>query len=389
MQKPPADGDRPRILVVDDDPQVQQLLIHNLTKHGFEVTAASDGLAAIGILGRAPHDVVITDLRMPGMDGMSLLRCIREQDIDIPVLVLTGSPDMQSAIRAIEYGVFRYLTKPVPTPQLIEAVSRAASLGRYSRLRREAHDLLGKEGFAVGDRAGLEVSFKQALEGLYMAFQPIVDVPNNRVYAYEALMRSGGGVLKSPLDILGAAEKLRRLPELARLIRHRVAGSVPALPADTFLFVNLHPMDLADPELLTFDNPLSAHASRIVLEITERASFDDVPDARRRLESLRTIGYRLALDDLGAGYAGLNSFATMNPDVVKLDMALIQGVDRSPRQAKLITSLVQLCRDLGSRVIAEGVETEAEKETLVTCGCDLLQGYLLGRPDREFLTWPR
>jgi EAL domain-containing protein (putative c-di-GMP-specific phosphodiesterase class I) len=296
---------------------------------------------------------------------------------------------VQSAIRAIEYGVFRYLTKPISASQVLEAVTRAVHLGRYSRLRREAHDMFGKEGFAIGDRTGLEVGFRQAMKGLYMAYQPIVDVVGNRVYAYEALMRSGGGVLRSPLDILSAAEKLGRLPELARIIRQRVAGSIAALPADTLLFVNMHPFDLTDPSLLTFDNPLIPAASRIVLEMTERASLDDVPDAPRRIESLRSIGFRIALDDLGAGYAGLSSFATMNPDVVKLDLALVQGVDKSPRRARLITSMTQLCKDLGSRVIAEGVETEAEKETLITCGCDLLQGYLFGRPVREFLTWPR
>jgi EAL domain-containing protein (putative c-di-GMP-specific phosphodiesterase class I) len=89
------------------------------------------------------------------------------------------------------------------------------------------------------------------------------------------------------------------------------------------------------------------------------------------------------VDDLGAGYAGLTSFAALEPDVVKLDMALVRGVDREPIKHRLVGSMTRLCRDLGILVVAEGVETSAEKEALQELGCDLLQGYLFGRPGRE------
>jgi EAL domain-containing protein (putative c-di-GMP-specific phosphodiesterase class I) len=98
------------------------------------------------------------------------------------------------------------------------------------------------------------------------------------------------------------------------------------------------------------------------------------------VRSLRALGFRIAIDDLGAGYAGLTSFAILEPEVVKLDMSLVRGVNDEPIKRRLVSSMVTLCKELGILVVAEGIETEAERETLASVGCDLLQGFLLGRP---------
>ena len=96
------------------------------------------------------------------------------------------------------------------------------------------------------------------------------------------------------------------------------------------------------------------------------------------------MGFRIAIDDLGAGYAGLTSFATLEPEFVKLDMSLVRDVDKNPTKKKLVRSMTSLCRDLGMLVVAEGVETLAERDVLVEAGCDLLQGYLLAKPGKPF-----
>jgi EAL domain-containing protein (putative c-di-GMP-specific phosphodiesterase class I) len=117
-----------------------------------------------------------------------------------------------------------------------------------------------------------------------------------------------------------------------------------------------------------------------VLEVTERASLEHIPDVRGRVRSLRQLGFRVAIDDVGAGYAGLTSFVALEPDIVKIDMALIRGVDREPIKRRLIGSMVSVCQSMEILVVAEGVETEAEQRVLVDLGCDLLQGFLLGLP---------
>ena len=129
---------------------------------------------------------------------------------------------------------------------------------------------------------------------------------------------------------------------------------------------------------------MSAFASRVVLEITERAALDQIKDLMTRMAQLRTMGYRIAVDDLGAGYAGLTSFAQLEPEVVKVDMSLVRGVDSSPTKQKLLGSIIGLCRDLQIQIIAEGIETEPERDTLVRLGGDLCQGYLFARPGKPF-----
>ena len=156
------------------------------------------------------------------------------------------------------------------------------------------------------------------------------------------------------------------------------------------LLVNLHPSALEDPELVAEDAPLARHASRVVFEITERARLAHDGPAHDAIHALRERGHRVAVDDLGAGYAGLTSLVTLQPEIVKLDMELIRNVHASQARSKLVASLVALSQQLDVRVIAEGVESLAECEHLLTLGCDWMQGYLFARPAAPFpaVTWP-
>ena len=152
------------------------------------------------------------------------------------------------------------------------------------------------------------------------------------------------------------------------------------------LFLNLHPLDLADEELFDELAPLSRLASRVVLEVTERAAIEEVDAVERRVSQLRERGFRIAVDDLGAGYAGLSSFALLEPEIVKLDVSLLRDIDQSPVKQKLVASMTALCKDMGFLVVAEGIETPAERDCVVSLGCDLLQGFLFARPGRPFPT---
>ncbi len=99
---------------------------------------------------------------------------------------------------------------------------------------------------------------------------------------------------------------------------------------------------------------------------------------------LRALGYRIAIDDLGAGYAGLTSFAQLEPEVVKVDMSLVRGIDSSAVKQKLVRSIIALCTELGIQLVAEGIETAAERDMLINLGADLCQGYLFAKPGRGF-----
>jgi EAL domain-containing protein (putative c-di-GMP-specific phosphodiesterase class I) len=198
------------------------------------------------------------------------------------------------------------------------------------------------------------------------------------------LLRSDEPLMKDPGDILDAAERLGRLHELGRTVRTCVAAAAPKAPEGAKLFVNLHSADLNDEELYSPDAPLSKIATRVVLEVTERASLYGVKNVAASVAKLKALGFQIAIDDLGAGYAGLTSFTQLEPQVAKLDMSLVRGVDTDSRRQSIVRSMKKLCDELGILVVAEGVETPAERGMLVLLGCDLLQGFLFGRPERGF-----
>jgi EAL domain-containing protein (putative c-di-GMP-specific phosphodiesterase class I) len=376
---------RGHILLVDDECSIARAYARSLTAAGFSVETADDGKSAVAAARARSFDVIVSDLTMPGMSGIELLRSVREHDLDVPFVLMTGGPEIDSAVRAMEYGALRYLIKPVAANELEEVVARAVRLHQMAKIKREALEAYSLDGKALGDRAGLEARFARAMGTLWIAYQPIVSWSRRSTFAYEALVRNEEPTLRSPPALFEAAERLGRLQELGRNVRDRVARTLDEQPTDALLFVNLHAMELADESLLSPDAPLSRHAGRVVLEVTERAPLEQISDVASRVAQLRALGYRIAVDDLGAGYAGLTSFAQLEPEVVKVDMSLIRGIDASPMKQKLLGSIVGLCRDLGIEIIAEGVETEAERDALVRLGGDLCQGYLFARPDKP---WP-
>jgi EAL domain-containing protein (putative c-di-GMP-specific phosphodiesterase class I) len=373
----------PRILLVDDDDQVLRGYTRLLQRAGYIVQPASSGDVALKLLETESFDSVVSDICMPEISGVDLLKAIRERDLDVPVLLMTATPHVASAMDAIQYGAIAYLAKPVDRQALEAALARAVRLHRLARLKREAAALVGDDGLRFGDRASLERAFEHALATLWVAFQPIVSLSQREVVAYEALLRTEEKLLPHPGAVLAAATRLERLHEVGRATRAQVAAQMGEMPCQ-LAFVNLHAHDLLDEELYSPAAPLSAFASRVVLEITERASLDEVRGCDRRAGELRRLGYRLAVDDLGAGYAGLNSFVQLEPDVVKFDMSLIRDIDKSPIKHRLVDSMTALFKQMGKLVVAEGVETEAERDTLHAIGCDLLQGYLFARPARGF-----
>jgi EAL domain-containing protein (putative c-di-GMP-specific phosphodiesterase class I) len=373
-----------RVLVVDDEPKLLGAYHRILRGAGYEVVAASDGLDAQAILEQERFDVIISDIRMPGLDGFELLRKAGRTHPDVPVILVTGSPSSEETDLAVAGGALLYLVKPVDARALVQIVNHASQLHRMAKLKRDALDLLEKTTPGATGRAGFEARYVQALSTLWMAYQPIVRPGDRAVFGYEALMRTRDPVLPDPGSLLDAAERLGRVQDLGRAIRAHVASNLASAPEAVQIFVNLHPRDLADPELYSASAPLSRHASRIVLEITERASLDGIDDLPRRVAALRKMGFILAIDDLGAGYAGLTAFTQLCPEVVKLDMSLVRGVEQNPVKRKIISAMLSLCKEMEILVVAEGVETRAEQAVLAELGCQLMQGYLFARPSPRF-----
>jgi CheY-like chemotaxis protein len=291
---------------VDDEAVLRRTYARALTKAGCTVTQTSCGDDALAAVREASFDVIVSDVSMPGMNGVELLRRVREHDTDVPVMLVTGSPSIETAAEAVDHGALRYLLKPLKLEVLVDHVKRATKLRRLAQVKREAIELLGGDEKLLGEQMSLEVRFANGLRDLWMAYQPIVGAENTRIIAYEALVRTREPSMPNPGALFEAAERLGRVAELGRRIRDSVAMTLGERNPQVDVFVNLHAADLSDESLYSADSPLSAFASQVVLEITERVALDHRSDVAQRIRRLRSLGYRIAIDDLGAGYAGLN-----------------------------------------------------------------------------------
>jgi len=377
-----------RLLLADDDLLVLRTYSQLLMRAGFAVDTAPSGTEALEKVAHTRYDAIISDIDMPGLDGLSFLRAVRTRDLDVPVLLVTGGPALETAVEALEHGAFRYFSKPISVAALVHAVTEAVRLHRMAKLKREALALLESQGRWMGDRASLEGPFARALSLLWMAYQPVLDLRLRRVVGYEGLLRSDEPTLSRPDVLLDAAERLGMVHDLGRRTRAAMAAMADSIPSDAALFVNIHPRDLEDEDLYSPRAPLSRVAARTILEITERASLEDLPNLRERANALRDLGFRIAVDDLGAGYAGLNSLAKLQPDVVKIDMALVRQIDESTAKQRIVGSMARLCEEMQVMMVAEGVETPEERDTLGSLGCAILQGFLFARPTRELARYP-
>jgi EAL domain-containing protein (putative c-di-GMP-specific phosphodiesterase class I)/CheY-like chemotaxis protein len=375
-----------RVLVVDDDVAIRRVCARVLNAEGWTVVLADNGRAAIAELeaAPAPFDCVLSDVNMPELDGFGLVRALRERDDDLPVLLMTGDPSLHGAVKAIDQGAISYITKPFDHDVLASAVARAARVHGVQRMRRRAESYARElYGETIPNRAALEGRFGNAIQQSWMAFQPIVDISTHSVYAYEALLRTEEESLRRPDIFIATGERLDRIQQIGRTVRASVAAAIPDAPSNALIFVNVHGLELSDEELYSADTALAKHSKRVVLEITERTSIDPAVGSAR-VAMLRRLGYRIAVDDLGAGYAALGALASLEPEIVKLDMSLIRDLDRHSNKRRIVTAITSMCRELGSRVIAEGVETAAERSACVDAGIDLLQGYLFAKPGKGF-----
>jgi EAL domain-containing protein (putative c-di-GMP-specific phosphodiesterase class I)/ActR/RegA family two-component response regulator len=376
-----------RVLVADDDVDVRKVCARILGHEGWHVTACENARVAIAETERAqvPFDCVLSDINMPEMNGFELVKALRAKDDDLPVLLMTGDPSLDGAVRAIDYGAVSYIAKPFDHEALAMQVARAARRHGVQRMRRRAESWAREVYGDAKELGSLEARFARAIETSWMAFQPILDVTNRTVFAYEALLRTEEESLRRPDIFIATAERLDKIQLLGRTVRAAVARAATELPGDALLFVNVHGLELTDEELFSPHSPLAAFAPRVVLEITERTGIDPAAGPTR-VAMLRRLGYRIAVDDLGAGYAALGALATLEPDIVKLDMSLIHELERHSTKRRIVASIASLCRELGSRVVAEGVETLPERLACVESGIDLLQGFLFARPARGFTT---
>lgn len=367
---------KPTVLIVEDEPAVARMLARGLGRAHVRSLQASSAAEARTTLGQEDVDVVLTDLDLGGPGGLEVVAASRELRPHAAVVILTGKPTLDSAIEAMRLGANRYLRKPVPMAELRQVVGELRELSL--RARGAASVTPPFSAVAAG-----RLAYDAAVASLHLVWQPIVNLSTRAVVACEALVRTAVPDF-TPTNLFSAAEALGTVGELTHQIHTLAARALDHNPR-AYAFVNVHATELVGDDLVDSGSGIVRHAERITLELTERSSLGDAGLARGRAQRLREAGYGIALDDLGAGYSGLTTFAAVRPDIAKIDRSLITGAEADPVRRHMVSSLARMCAELGVGVVAEGIETASDWDAAHAAGCLLAQGFGVALPSRDGL----
>ncbi len=213
-----------------------------------------------------------------------------------------------------------------------------------------------------------------------IVFQPIYDVGKDRVVGYECLSRFDNPEEMSTHDWFEQARACRLDIDLELAAFLKAISYLPLFPLDQYLSINLSPNSIYNKHSMDIITGLDL--SRIVIEITEHERIKSYDAFKLALVSLREKGAKIAIDDAGAGYASLKHILEIDADKIKLDISLIRDINSDKKRRALARALVAFANEIGTEVLAEGVETKEEMTTLVGMGVSNLQGYYIGRPEK-------
>lgn len=365
-----------RVLVVEDDANVRLAVRIALQRDGHEIQEAADGNEALRKAADGLYDAAIVDFQIPAPDGLEVLKQLHAFQPRCVRILMSGALDLPLVMHAVNRGeVSRIIAKPFHLDEIQTTLREAIA----ARTRLEELCVGARHSDFELQRQHLEECFGGDL--LRLALQPIVEADSGRVHGYEALLRSRHEVLDSPMKIIAAAEAHDMLGRVGDWVTAAAARWLQELPAEANLFINVHPNELSDFETARhrFER-LARWSERVVVEITERGNVLELSGWRQALEWLSLSGFRIAVDDLGAGYNSLSVLAELQPAFMKVDMSIVHHMDREERKQRLVDLLARFARATDSRLILEGIETDAEATVARHLGADLLQGYLLGRP---------
>jgi EAL domain-containing protein (putative c-di-GMP-specific phosphodiesterase class I)/DNA-binding NarL/FixJ family response regulator len=374
------------VLIADEDPQLRPALAELIrSEPGLElVGAAEDANRAIELCEAHQPDVAVIDVKMPGGGGARAARCILEHSPQTKIVAYSAYDDRGVVLDMVRAGARSYLLKGTPAGEVVAAVKRAARgeavlspevaigvVGELAtRMQRSERERM--------TRLELRTRIRRIIDHqeLSSVFQPIVELDAGTPVGVEALSRFSDQPLQSPDHWFADAERAGLRPELELAAARAAASRLEDLPPSGFMSLNLSPQTLARYGEALVDS----RAASFMIEITEHAAIDDYDALRTQLDALRVMGVRLAVDDAGAGFASLRHTLQLAPDFIKLDVSLTKGIDEDRSRRALAAGLIGFARELPAEIIAEGIETSAELETLQELGVRYGQGFFLAAP---------
>lgn len=384
-------SDQPiRVVVADDQSGFREALADLVAAHPrFELAGlAADTDEAIARCERERPDVALIDVKMPGGGGPAAVRGIGVRSPGTRVIVLSAYDDRPTVVDMLRAGAVAYLVKGVSPEEIADAI-HAAAAGRSalsdavtSEVVVELSDHLRADEAASEERRQRVERIRAVIdsEAIQPVFQPISDLTSGQVVGIESLSRFPDPD-EAPLPWFDEARALGLGGEIElSAVERALERASGRLPDDVYLSLNLSPETILNVgvESVLRDEEL---CPRMVLEITEHAPIVDYERLAVAIEPFREAGGQLAIDDVGAGFASLRHILSLAPDLIKLDLTLTSRIDTDPSKRALATALISFAREIEAVIVAEGIETEAELETLGELGVPYGQGFYLARPE--------
>ncbi|MEG4004643.1 EAL domain-containing response regulator [Microcoleus sp. Pol11C1] len=385
-----------KILVIEDEQVIRENILKLLKAEGFDVTGAENGAKGLYAAVSNLPDVIICDVMMPELDGYGVLMALRSNPVTatVPFVFLTGKADRSEMRQGMELGADDYLTKPFTKAELVGAISsrlkkQEAFAEQYNTLRSPSSELIQD---AADKLEQIKTSLCGALEReeFQVYYQPQINVHTGKIMSAEALVRwlhPEKGLI-SPAEFIPHAEATGFIVQLGDWVLQTACRQMQVWENAGFsglrVAVNLSPRQFHQPDLSSRVAQILAETglepTSLELELTESLMVEDAESAIATLQQLKNLGVSISIDDFGTGYSSL-SYLTQYPfDTLKIDRCFISNITDGSTNAAIVKAIIEMAHSLCLKVIAEGVETEAEEDFLWRYKCDIMQGYLFSPP---------
>ena len=386
------------ILVIEDDYVIRENILKILKAERFDVMGAENGMQGLSLAMSNLPDVILCDVLMPELNGYGVLMALRANPATatVPFVFLTGKTDRAEMRQGMELGADDYLTKPFTKAELVGAIAirlkkQEAFAELYNTLQIQSNEFIIQQN-ADEKLAQQKRSLYRALkrEEFLVYYQPQISMNTGKIVGAEALVRwqhHEKGLIP-PTEFIPVAEKTGFIIPLGEWILQTACKQVQAWKNDGFsglrVAVNLSPRQFHQPDLSSrvalILEKIGLEPSSLELELTESLMVEDVKSAIATLTQLKNLGISISIDDFGTGYSSL-SYLTQYPfDTLKIDRSFVRNITDGSRNAAIVKAIIEMAHSLCLEVIAEGVETQAEKDFLLRSECDVMQGYLFSPP---------
>lgn len=385
----------PKILVIEDEESVRENLLDLLAAEDFETIAAPNGRIGLNLAISEVPDLILCDMIMPEIDGYGVLTALRQNHltVTIPFIFLTAKSAKADFRQGMDLGADDYLTKPFTRAELLSAIinrlEKYENLKRYLSTKPKVNEATPKMQLIEFDltRVLQDESFKE----FEIYYQPIMDITSNKIIAAESLLRWQSIELGNiyPRDFIPIAESHKLIITIGKWVLKNVCQQIQIwrrIPGFDSLrvAVNLSAIEFNQPDFINTivslieTNDLEPNC--LELELTESMIMADIDSAIATMKKLRILGINIAIDDFGTGYSSLSYLKELPINTLKIDRYFIQDVTEDPQKMAITKALIQMGNNLNLKIIAEGVETEAELSFLRRHDCHAVQGFLFSHP---------